>query len=64
MSDAADRLDVRLQQLRDALQAARDWIVENTSCESGSLGDEIMYERGWWARDEKLIKQIDAALNG
>jgi hypothetical protein len=50
------------EELVKALEAARDWIVSNTSCESGSPEDEIMYERGWWDRDEKLMKQIDDAL--
>jgi hypothetical protein len=48
-------------QLREALLAAREWILSNTSGENDS-SDSTMYERGWWDRDTKLMAQIDRAL--
>jgi hypothetical protein len=50
------------QKMREALEAARDWIISNTTGENDP-GDNIMYERGWWDRDENLMIQIDAALS-
>jgi hypothetical protein len=48
-------------QLREALLAAREWILSNTSGENDP-SDSTMYERGWWGRDTKLMAQIDGAL--
>jgi hypothetical protein len=47
--------------MREALLAARTWIVANTSSENDP-SDNVMYERGWWDRDTKLLDQIDAAI--
>jgi hypothetical protein len=54
--------DAKLQQLRKALAAAREWIIENTRCEAGSAADDVIYEHGWWDADDRLMKQIDEAL--
>lgn len=52
-------LESRAKLLEEALRAAKEWILENTSSEDQR---DTMYERGWWDADTRLMKQIDEAL--
>ena len=60
MTDDTPRL-AQSTGLREALEAAREWIIRNTDGENDP-DDTVMYERGWWDRDTDLMNQIEAAL--